>query len=48
MVAMGVPRYQLPSWDEIQIMTAQMANKPLFEEEAVDTELIIGPEARKP
>ncbi|WP_428636522.1 glutamate synthase-related protein [Shewanella sp.] len=48
MVAMGVPRYQLPSWDEIQIMTAQMASKPLFEEEAVDTELIIGPEARKP
>ncbi|KIO37997.1 glutamate synthase-related protein [Shewanella sp. cp20] len=48
MVAMGVPRYQLPSWDEIQIMTAQIASKPLFEEEAVDTELIIGPEARKP
>ncbi|QYJ96877.1 CDGSH iron-sulfur domain-containing protein [Shewanella alkalitolerans] len=48
MVAMGVPRYQLPSWDKIQIMTAQMANKPLFEEEVVDTELIIGPEARKP
>ncbi|MCL1041871.1 glutamate synthase-related protein [Shewanella marisflavi] len=48
MVAMGVPRCQLPSWDEIQIMTAQMASKPLFEEEAVDTELIIGPEARKP
>ncbi|MXR70433.1 glutamate synthase [Shewanella sp. JBTF-M18] len=48
MVAMGVPRYQLPSWDEIQLMTAQMASKPLFEEEAVDTELIIGPEARKP
>ncbi|QYK12130.1 CDGSH iron-sulfur domain-containing protein [Shewanella rhizosphaerae] len=48
MVAMGVPRYQLPSWDEIQIMTAQMASKPLFEEEAVDTELVIGPEARKP
>ncbi|MCG9720550.1 glutamate synthase-related protein [Shewanella sp. Isolate7] len=48
MVAMGVPKYQLPSWDEIQIMTAQIASKPLFEEEAVDTELIIGPEARKP
>lgn len=48
MVAMGVPRCQLPSWDEIQIMTAQMASKPLFEEEAVDTELIVGPEARKP
>lgn len=47
-VAMGVPRQQLPHWDDIQIMTAQMATKPLFEDEKVHTELIIGPEARKP
>tara|TARA_R110001592_G_scaffold67059_1_gene205853 strand:- start:25183 stop:26727 length:1545 start_codon:yes stop_codon:yes gene_type:complete len=48
MVAMGVPRYQLPHWDDIQIMTAQMATKPLLEEVAVSTELIIGPKAKKP
>ena len=48
MTSMGVPRYQLPHWDDIQIMTAQMATKPLLEDQAVSTELIIGPEARKP
>ncbi|QYJ87002.1 CDGSH iron-sulfur domain-containing protein [Shewanella mesophila] len=48
MVAMGVPRNTLPHWDDIQIMTAQLAHKPLFEDQCVNTELIIGPEARKP
>ncbi len=48
MTSMGVPRYQLPHWEDIQIMTAQMATKPLFEEVAVSTELIIGPRAKKP
>ncbi|WP_082870216.1 MULTISPECIES: glutamate synthase-related protein [unclassified Oleiphilus] len=48
MVAMGVPRTQLPEWDDIQIMTAQMATKPLLEDEKVGTELIIGPKAKKP
>lgn len=48
MTSMGVPRHQLPHWDDIQIMTAQMATKPLFEDEAVDTELVIGPKAKKP
>ena len=48
MVAMGVPRYELPLWDHLQIMVAQMANKPLMEEDAVATELTIGPNARKP
>lgn len=48
MTAMGVPRHKLPHWDDIQIMTAQMATKPLFEDVAVRTELIIGPKARKP
>ncbi|MEH6528365.1 MAG: glutamate synthase-related protein [Porticoccus sp.] len=46
--AMGVPRKQLPSWDDIQIMVAQLAEKPLMEEVAVGTELVIGPEAKKP
>jgi glutamate synthase domain-containing protein 2 len=48
MTAMGVPRYKLPQWDDIQIMTAQMATKPLLEDVQVGTELIIGPQAKKP
>jgi len=48
MTAMGVPRYQLPHWDDIQIMTAQLATKPLMEDCPVATELIVGPEAKKP
>ncbi|WP_371372663.1 glutamate synthase-related protein [Thalassotalea aquiviva] len=48
MVAMGVPRYKLPQWDDIQIMVAQMATKPLMEDVAVDTQVIIGPRAKKP
>lgn len=48
MTSMGVPRGELPHWDDLQIMAAQMAVKPLFEEQTVGTELIIGPEAKKP
>ena len=48
MTSMGVPRNQLPHWDDIQIMAAQMATKPLMEDQEVATELIVGPEARKP
>ena len=48
MTSMGVPRHELPHWDELQIMVAQMATKPLMEDHAVSTELVIGPEARKP
>ena len=48
MTAMGVPRGQLPHWDDIQIMAAQLATQPLLEDEAVSTELVIGPRAKKP
>jgi glutamate synthase domain-containing protein 2 len=48
MTSMGVPRNTLPHWDDIQIMAAQMATKPLLEEVAVGTELIIGPQSKKP
>lgn len=48
MVAMGVPRHTLPQWDDIQILTAQFATKPLLEDQAVNTELVIGPNAKKP
>jgi len=46
--AMGVPSKDLPHWNDIQIMVAQMAQKPLLDDAAVDTRLIIGPEAKKP
>ncbi|MCL4128736.1 UNVERIFIED_CONTAM: hypothetical protein GTU68_037688 [Idotea baltica] len=48
MSAMGVPRKDLPSWDDIQVMVAQLARKPLMDDVPVATELVIGPEAKKP
>lgn len=48
MAAMGVPRDDLPKWDDIQVLVAQMARKPLFEDLPVDTKLVIGPETKKP
>lgn len=48
MTAMGVPRHLLPHWDDIQILTAQLATKPLMEDVPVGTETVIGPNARKP
>ena len=48
MGAMGVPRKGLPHWDDIQILTAQLARRPLMEDAAVGTELTVGPRAEKP
>jgi len=48
MVAMGVPRSQLPHWDDIQILTAQLDRKPLEDDVEVETSLVIGPEAKRP
>lgn len=48
MGAMGVPRNQLPHWDDIQIMVAQLHRKPLLDDVDVASELVIGPEAKKP
>lgn len=48
MASMGVPRHLLPHWDDIQLLVAQMASKPLFEDEVVGTRLVIGPQAKKP
>jgi len=48
MTSMGVPRHLLPHWDDIQILAAQMATKPLMEDIPVGTDLIIGPETKKP
>ncbi|WP_040406053.1 glutamate synthase-related protein [Ectothiorhodospira sp. PHS-1] len=47
-VAMGVPRDLIPSWDDIQILTAQFARRPLSGDVDVASELVIGPEARRP
>lgn len=48
MTSMGVPRHKLPHWDDLQLMVAQMATKPLMDDATVSTELVIGPEAKKP
>jgi len=48
MAAMGVPRSELPRWSDLQILTAQLARKPLMEDVPVDTKLVIGPRAAKP
>jgi glutamate synthase domain-containing protein 2/CDGSH-type Zn-finger protein len=48
MTSMGVPRHKLPHWDDLQLMVAQMATKPLMEDNPVATELVIGPEAKRP
>lgn len=46
--AMGVPRDQLPKWEDIQILTAQLHKVPLLDDEKVGTQVIIGPNANKP
>jgi glutamate synthase domain-containing protein 2/nitrite reductase/ring-hydroxylating ferredoxin subunit len=46
--SMGVPRQLLPSWDDLQFVTAQLHRFPQLDEVPVRTELIIGPDARKP
>jgi nitrite reductase/ring-hydroxylating ferredoxin subunit len=44
--AMGVARQDLPSWDDIQLLTAQLARKPLLDGVEVGAELVIGPARR--
>ncbi len=46
--AMGVPRYELPAWDDLQFVTAQLHKFPQLEDVPVGTELVIGQKARKP
>ncbi len=46
--AMGVPRDELPLWDDIQFVTAQLATVPLLDDDTVGTEVVIGPNAKKP
>jgi glutamate synthase domain-containing protein 2 len=46
--AMGVPRTELPGWDDLQFVTAQLARAPQLDDVPVGTELVIGPKAAKP
>jgi glutamate synthase domain-containing protein 2/nitrite reductase/ring-hydroxylating ferredoxin subunit len=46
--AMGVPRTLLPSWDDIQFTTAQLARRPLLDDHPVATGVTIGPAAKRP
>jgi len=46
--AMGVPRDQLPTWEQIQLLTAQLHKVPLLDEAPVGSEVVIGPNAKKP
>ena len=46
--AMGVPRSELPSWDDIQFVTAQLHRFPLLDDEPVGTDVVIGPSTSKP
>nr|WP_257224196.1 MULTISPECIES: glutamate synthase-related protein [unclassified Acinetobacter] len=45
---MGVPFNQLPKWDDIQLITAQLWKIPLLDNAPVATEVVIGPNAKKP
>ncbi len=46
--SMGVSREELPRWDDIQIVTAQLARKPQLDDVAMATDTVIGPNADRP
>ncbi len=46
--AMGVARQQLPNWDDLQFVTAQLYKVPQLDDVEVDTDLVIGPSSAKP
>jgi len=46
--AMGVPFDQLPQWTDIQLLTAQLYKVPLLDDAPVETQVVIGPNAKKP
>jgi len=46
--AMGVPADQLPKWEQIQLLTAQLDRLPLLDDAPVGTQVVIGPNAAKP
>ena len=46
--AMGVDRDTLPKWEDIQFLPAQLATRPLLDNEKVSTKVVIGKNAKKP
>lgn len=46
--SMGVPGPELPQWNDLQFVTAQLARKPLLDNEPVGTEFVVGPRAARP
>jgi len=48
MAAMGVPRQELPMWEDIQFVTAQLHRLPQLDDVPVGHDLVIGPGAKKP
>ncbi len=46
--SMGVSRELLPRWEDIQFVTAQLARRPLLDDEPVTTTTVIGPGADLP
>jgi len=46
--AMGVPRQDLPCWEDVLILTAQLARKPLLGDVSVGSDVVIGSKAKKP
>lgn len=46
--SMGVDRNTLPKWSELQFLPAQLASRPLLDEDGVKTEVVIGRNAQKP
>jgi len=46
--SMGVSRQDLPSWDDLQLLTAQLHRVPLLDDAPVGTDVVIGPESAKP
>ena len=45
---MGVALTDLPRWDDVQLLTAQLATRPLMDSDPVESVLVIGPGAAKP
>ena len=46
--SMGVDRNTLPKWEDIQFLPAQLASRPLLDEEHVSTKVVIGKRAKRP
>jgi glutamate synthase domain-containing protein 2 len=46
--SMGVPRDRLPTWDDLQFVTAQLHRLPQLDDVPVGTQVVVGPRALLP